>query len=72
MATGSRADRERRFWRRYRSILLSRGVKSASVRWYVMRAEQFIRAFPGRRLAELGADEVCRGGLAVCSQLDAG
>jgi hypothetical protein len=58
MATGSRADRERRFWDRYRNLLLSQGVKPASVRWCVMQAEQFIRAFPGRRLAELEPDDV--------------
>ncbi len=58
MSTGSRADRERRFWDRYRNILLSQGVKPASVRWYVLRAEQFIRAFPGRRLAELEPDDI--------------
>jgi len=58
MATGSRADRERRFWDHYRNILISQVVKPASIRWYVMRAEQFICAFKGRRLAELDADEI--------------
>jgi hypothetical protein len=58
MATGGRADRGRRFRDRYRNIYLSQGVKPASVRWYVLRAEQFIRAFPGRRLAELESDEI--------------
>ncbi len=60
MATGSRADRERQFWSRYRNALIKQGVKPSSVRWYVLRAEQFIRAFPGRRLAELGPDEISR------------
>ena len=58
MATGSRADRERQFWNRYRNTLIRQGVKPHSVRWYVLRAEQFIRAFPDRRLAELGSDDI--------------
>jgi len=70
MATGGRADRERRFWDRYRHILLSRGVRSASVGCYVMRAEQFIRTFPKRRRAAyLGT---LRHSLTVRSPLDAG
>jgi hypothetical protein len=58
MATGSRADMERRFWDRYRKLLLSQGVIPASVRGYALRAEQFIRAFPGRRLAGLKPQDV--------------
>ena len=57
MATGSREDAERRFWERYRKLLLKQGVKPAAVRWYILRAEQFIRAFSGRRLAELSRQD---------------
>ena len=60
MATGSRADRERRFWERYGKALIRQGVKPSNVRWYALRAKQFIRAFPGRRLSQLSADEVSR------------
>jgi hypothetical protein len=38
MATGSRADAERRFWERYRNPPLKQGVKPTAVRWYVLRA----------------------------------
>ncbi|AGA33968.1 integron integrase [Thioalkalivibrio nitratireducens DSM 14787] len=58
MATGSRGDAERRFWERYRNLLLKQGVKPTAVRWYVLRAEQFIQSFSGRRLAELSREDV--------------
>ncbi|HSP00736.1 MAG TPA: hypothetical protein VLN90_04655, partial [Thioalkalivibrio sp.] len=45
-------------WDRYRNMILFHGVQRASVRWYVMRVEQFIRAFPGRRRAELESDDI--------------
>ncbi|PYG04526.1 hypothetical protein D893_00324 [Thioalkalivibrio sp. ALE21] len=60
MATGSRAERERRFWERYRNVAISQGVKPKAVRWYVVRAERFIAAYPGRRLAELGAEDIAQ------------
>ncbi len=58
MSEASRQDRERRFWDRYLKILHSQGIQPPFDRWHVLRAEQFIRAFPGRRLAEIGAGEV--------------
>lgn len=60
MATGSRAERERRFWERYRNAVISQGVKPTAVRWHAVRAERFIAAFPGRRLAEIGAEDIAR------------
>lgn len=58
MGETTREDRERRFWDRYLKILHSHGIRPPFDRWHVVRAEQFIRAFPDRRLGELGADEV--------------
>jgi len=58
MATGSRGDAERGFRERYRDLLFKQGVKTAAMRWYVLRAEQFIQSFSGRRLAELSRQDV--------------
>lgn len=58
MVKGERADRERRFWDRYIQLLNNQGIKHPFDRWHVRRAEEFIRAFPDRKLAEIGADEV--------------
>ncbi len=38
------------FWDRYIQHLANNGVKSAVTRWYVIRAEQYIKAFPDKRL----------------------
>lgn len=58
MVKGERADRERRFWDRYIQLLNNQGIEQPFDRWHVRRAEEFIRAFPDRKLAEIGADEV--------------
>ncbi len=58
MSEASREERERRFWDGYLKLLHKQGVKPPADRWHVVRAEGFIRAFPGRRLAELTPDEV--------------
>lgn len=41
-----------RFWERYLEKARNQGVRPAAERWYVLRAEQYIRAVPDRRLAE--------------------
>lgn len=38
------------FWRRYIDLLRKQGVKEGSARWYVLRAEQYIKAFPDKPL----------------------
>lgn len=58
MAEGMLTERERRFWDRFIQRLHKQGIRPPFDRWYVVRAEQFIRAFPGRRLAEITAGEV--------------
>jgi len=59
MCEASRVERERRFWDKYLKLLHDQGVKPPSDRWHVVRAEGFIRAFPGQKLAELTAERVC-------------
>lgn len=58
MSEALREERERRFWDRYLKLLHDQGVKPPADRWHVVRAEGFIRAFPGQKLAELTADDV--------------
>ena len=58
MQEASRQDRERKFWDRYLKIPHEQGVKPSADRWHVVRAEQFIGAFPDRRLADIDAREV--------------
>lgn len=58
MSEASREARERRFWDNYLKLLHKQGVKPPADRWHVLRAEGFIRAFAGQRLADLSADDV--------------
>ena len=58
MSEASQQSREARFWDGYLELLHKQGVKPPADRWHVVRAEGFIRAFPGRKLADLSADEV--------------
>ncbi len=47
-----------RFWDKFIDRLLQNGVKDQLTRWYVIRAEHYLKAFPGRRLAQHTADDV--------------
>ncbi len=47
-----------RFWDRYIELLCKQGVKSSSARWYVIRAEQYINAYPDKKLHEHQPDDV--------------
>ena len=58
MGQVSREERQRRFWDSFIQLLHEQGVKPPADRWHVVRAEGFIRAFPGRKLAELTACRV--------------
>jgi hypothetical protein len=58
MKEGSRADREKQFWDNYIKLIHSQGIKPPFDRWSVKRAEAFIGSFPGKRLAELTAEDV--------------
>ena len=41
-----------RFWDKYIEYIADQGVKQSITRWYVIRAEQYIKAFPNKRLAD--------------------
>lgn len=48
------------FWDRYLDLLNKRGVKPKVARWYVRRAEAFVKSLEGRKLRDLDATEVNR------------
>lgn len=48
----------RRFWDRYIQKLEKQGVKPKFLRWYVIRSEEYLNAFPDRKLALHGPDDV--------------
>lgn len=49
-----------RFWERYQEKLRERGVKQTAMRWYVLRAEEYIKATKDKRLAAHDATDVTR------------
>lgn len=48
----SSINTRKRFWDKYIKFIQDRGVKDSVVRWYVIRVEQYIKAFPEKRLAK--------------------
>lgn len=46
------------FWDRYIEFLRKQGINSPADRWYVIRAEQFLRAFPDTSLRKQSATNV--------------
>jgi len=48
----SSTDAVRRFWDRYLELLHQQGIKPPADRWFVIRAEAYIKANPERRLVE--------------------
>lgn len=47
-----------RFWNRFIDRAERNGVKEPALRWHVLRAEQYLKAFPDKRLAEHSAGDV--------------
>ena len=47
-----------RFWGKYVKYIVDQGVKQTTTRWYVVRVEQYIKAFPKKKLAEHGPIDV--------------
>jgi integron integrase len=47
-----------RFWDRFIDRARKSGVKEPAIRWHVRRAEQYLKAFAGRRLAEHSVQDV--------------
>ena len=56
----SSTDAVRRFWDRYLELLHKQGVKPPADRWFVIRAEAYIKATPERHLAEQTPADVHR------------
>lgn len=48
----------RKFWDRYINQLANQGIKDQARRWYVIHVERYLKAFPTRRLATHGPNEV--------------
>lgn len=45
-------------WDSYIKSLSNQGINPSIARWYVIRAEQFLKAFPEQRLDEITAEQV--------------
>ncbi len=54
----SQTNAIKHFWDRYIELITKNGVKGNITRWYVMRVEQYIKAVPGKRIAEHGPEDV--------------
>lgn len=48
------------FWENYLVVLKSRGIKETIARWYLRRAEEFVRAAKGKKLQEHSGADVNR------------
>ena len=51
-------DAVKRFWDRYIQYLLDKEINPTVARWYVIRAEQYIKALHGKPLVEHGPEDV--------------
>lgn len=51
-------EKVRAFWARYAEKVLELGAKPPFGRWLVLRAEEYVAAHPGRKLADQSAAEV--------------
>ena len=47
-----------RFWDRFVVRARKKGVKEPAIRWHLRRAEEYLKAFAGKRLAEHSAQDV--------------
>ena len=47
-----------RFWDQFIERAGKNGVKETAIRWYVLRAEQYLKTFPDKRLAAHSAEDV--------------
>ena len=50
--SGRKADTHSDFWDRYVAHMQAQGTKPTVVRWYVIRAEQYLRTMSHQRLAD--------------------
>jgi len=58
-----------RFWDQFIERAKKNGVKQTAVRWYVLRAEQYLKAFPEKRLAAHSTEDV-NGYLEMAGRID--
>ena len=47
-----------RFWDQFVERAKKSGVKEAAMRWHILRAEQYLKAFSDKRLAEHSTEDV--------------
>ena len=47
-----------RFWDKYIQYIIDQGVKQSTTRWYVIRVEQYIKAFSKKRLSDHRPEDV--------------
>jgi len=47
-----------RFWDQFIQRARKNGIKEAAMRWYVLGAEQYLKAFPDKRLAAHRTEDV--------------
>ena len=57
-AKASQTNAVKHFWDRYIHYLIDSDIKSSVARWYVIRAEQYIKFFPDKRLADQSPQDV--------------
>ena len=51
-------DKQDGFWDSYIQSLLNQGIKHSAVRWYVIRAEQFLKSHPDKTLTQICPDDI--------------
>lgn len=51
-------DPVERLWDRYLELLSKQGIKESAQRWYVLRAEHYIKTFPDKKLARHTAEDI--------------
>lgn len=56
----TQTDTLERFWDRYIEYIRKNGIKPSVCRWYVIRAEQYIKAYPQKEITEHVPDDVDR------------
>ena len=62
-------DAINRFWDQFIERGKRKGIKEAAMRWYVLRAEQYLKAFPDKRLAAHSTEDV-KGYLETSGRID--
>jgi len=58
VSNSSSKDPIKNFWDKYIDFILSQGVNKKSLRWYVLRAEQYIKAIPDKKLLQHTPDDI--------------